>query len=57
MPIDRYIVSDRPWAKMEPHCLGERTDPGRTGGDGQQFLEAVFTIARTGAQWRENFLR
>ena len=32
MPIDRYIITDRQWAKIEPHCLGKKSDPGRTGG-------------------------
>ena len=53
MPIDRYIITDRQWALMEPHCLGKKSDPGRTGGDGRLFLEGVFWIARTGAQWRD----
>jgi transposase len=53
MPTDRYIITDRQWEKIEPHCLGKKTDPGRTGGDARLFLEAVFWIARTGAQWRD----
>lgn len=53
MPEDRYIITDRQWAKIEPHCLGKKSDPGRTGGDGRLFLEGVFWIARTGAQWRD----
>ena len=53
MPSDRYVITDRQWSKIEPHCLGKKTDPGRTGADGRQLLESVFRIARTGAQWRD----
>ena len=47
------ILTDAQWAKMEPHCLGKKSDPGRTGGDGRLFLEAVLWVARTGAPWRD----
>jgi transposase len=47
------MLTDAQWAKMEPHCLGKKSDPGRTGGDGRLFLEAVLWIVRTGAPWRD----
>ena len=50
---DRFVISDRQWSLMVPHCLGKKTDPGRTGGDGRLFLEAVLWIARTGSPWRD----
>ena len=53
MIADRFVLSDRQWSLIEPHCLGKKTDPGRTGGDGRLFLEAVPWIARTGAPWRD----
>jgi hypothetical protein len=31
--MDRFVLTDAQWEKMEPHCLGKRSDPGRTGGD------------------------
>lgn len=34
MVRDRFVITDRMWALMEPHCLGKVTDPGRTGSAG-----------------------
>jgi transposase len=51
--MDRMCLTDAQWAKMQPHCKGKVTDPGRTGGDGRLFLEAVLWIARTGGPWRD----
>lgn len=53
MDTSRFVITDRQWAKIEPHCLGLKAHPGRTGSDPRLFLEAVFWIARTGAQWRD----
>lgn len=51
--MDRSVLGNAQWAKMEPHCLGKPTDPGRSGGDNRKFLEAVLWIARTGSPWRD----
>ena len=51
--MDRFIITDAQWLKMEPHCLGKPSDPGRTGSDNRMFLEAVLWIARTGSAWRD----
>jgi transposase len=51
--MDRLSLTDAQWIRIEPHCLGKKTDPGRTGGDARLFLEAVLWIARTGAPWRD----
>lgn len=39
MKKDRFVITDRMWELMEPHCLGKPTDPGRTGGDCRLFME------------------
>ena len=49
----RLVLTDAQWAKMEPHCLGKATDPGRSGSDNRLFVEAVLWIARTGSPWRD----
>ena len=51
--MDRFVLTDAQWAKMEPICLGKASDPGRSGGDNRLFLEAVLWIARTGSPWRD----
>ncbi|QGZ33672.1 IS5 family transposase [Stappia indica] len=51
--MERFVLTDAQWAKMEPHCLGKPTDPGRSGGNNRLFMEAVLWIARTGSPWRD----
>jgi transposase len=51
--MERFGLTDGQWAKMEPHCLGKPTDPGRSGGDNRLFVEAVLWIVRTGSPWRD----
>ena len=51
--MERLSLSDTQWGRMEPHCLGKPSDPGRSGSDNRLFLEAVLWIARTGSPWRD----
>jgi len=51
--MDRNVLADVQWAKMEPHCLGKPTDPGRSGRNNRLFVEAVLWIVRTGSPWRD----
>jgi transposase len=51
--MDRDVLTDAQWAKMEPHCRGKKSDPGRSGADNRRFIEAVLWIARTGSPWRD----
>jgi transposase len=49
----RWVLTERQWAQMEPHCLGKASDPGRSGTNNRLFVEAVLWIARTGSPWRD----
>jgi transposase len=51
--MERLVLTDAQWMKMEPHCLGKVGDPGRSGSDNRRFVEAVLWIARTGSPWRD----
>ncbi|MCK1744851.1 IS5 family transposase [Bradyrhizobium sp. 139] len=51
--MDRFVLTDAQWAKIEPHCLGKPGVPGRSGKDNRLFVEAVLWIARTGSPWRD----
>src|SRR5258705_11058977 len=51
--MDRFVLTDAQWAKMEPLCLGKPSDPGRSGKDNRLFVEAGLWIARTGSPWRD----
>jgi transposase len=51
--MERLILTDAQWAKMEPHCLGKVGDPGRSGSNNRVFVEGVLWIARTGSPWRD----
>jgi transposase len=46
--MDRFVLTDAQWAKMEPLCLGKPGDPGRSGNNNRLFVEAVLWIVRTG---------
>ena len=51
--MDRFVLTDAQWAKMEMLCLGKPSDPGRSGRDNRLFVESVLWIARTGSPWRD----
>ena len=51
--MDRDVLTDAQWAKIEPWCLGKRADPGRSGRNNRLFMEAVLWIVRTGSPWRD----
>ena len=51
--MTRLCLTDRQWSLIEPHCLGKKSDPGRSGTDNRMFVEGVLWIARTGSPWRD----
>src|SRR5512139_4245864 len=51
--MERFVLTDAQWAKMEPHCFGKPSDPGRSGSDNRRFVEAVLWIVRTSSPWRD----
>jgi hypothetical protein len=46
--MDRFVLINVEWAKMQPHCLSKPTDPGGSWTDNRRFVEAILWIARTG---------
>jgi transposase len=46
------VLTATQWAKMEPYCLGNPTDPRRSGRN-RLLVEAVPWIVRTGAPGRD----
>src|ERR1700761_9507763 len=44
--MERFVLTATQWAKMEPYCLGNPTDPRRSGRN-RLFVEAVLWIVRT----------
>jgi transposase len=51
--LDRDVLSDEQWSRVEPLLPGKPGDPGRSGADNRLFMEAVLWIARTGSPWRD----
>lgn len=51
--MERRLISDDFWTRLSPILPGKEGDPGRSGLDNRQFVEAVLYIARTGAPWRD----
>ena len=50
--VRRWLRDDQ-WRRLESMLPGKAGDPGRTGADNRQFIEAVLWIARTGSPWRD----
>lgn len=53
MRKERFVVSDRSWAIIEPLVPGTVWDSGVTAKDTRLFLEAVLWRVRVGGPWRD----
>ena len=53
MNADRTMLTDAQFKRIEPFLTGKEGDPGRTGDDNRQTLEAIFFVLRTGIPWRD----
>ena len=51
--MDRTMLRDDQWARIEQLLPGKKSDPGCTAKDNRRFVEAVLWIMRTGSPWRD----
>lgn len=51
--MDRKMLREDQWARIEALCSGKASERGVTGRDNRLFVEAVLWIARTGSPWRD----
>lgn len=51
--MDRKMLRDDQWERIEPLLSGKAGDPGCTARNNRRFVEAVLWIMRTGSPWRD----
>ena len=51
--MNRKMLRDDQWARIEHLLPGKASDPGCTAKDNRLFVEAVLWILRTGSPWRD----
>ena len=51
--MDRKMLRDDQWERIEQHLPGKASDRGVTAKDNRRFIEAVLWIMRTGSPWRD----
>ena len=49
--MERFVLTDAQWAKMEPHCLGKPSDPGRPWRDLPPFFGNWNTVFKRYRDW------
>ncbi len=47
-----YTLHDHQWDRIKGSLPGKVGDPGRSGSDNRQFVEAVIWVGRNGGRWR-----
>ena len=50
--MTRFVLDDRMWEKLET-LIKQEKKAGRPGKNDRMFIEAVCSIIRTGAPWRD----
>ncbi len=53
----RRVIADDMRTLMEPHGLGQPTDPGRAGSDNRELMKAILWIARHRKRFRQPVAR
>ncbi len=51
--MDRLIMRNDQWERIEAQLPAKTGDPGRTGANNRHFVEGVLWIDRTGSPWRD----
>jgi transposase len=51
--LPRHAISDDHWDRIKDFLPGQEGDPGVTAKDNRLFVDGVWWIAKTGAQWRD----
>ncbi|MBF0435078.1 MAG: IS5 family transposase [Magnetococcales bacterium] len=51
--MDRLILRDDQWERIEKELPGKAGDPGKTAENNRLFVEGVLWIDRTGSPWRD----
>lgn len=49
----RYELTSAQWAQIETLLPGKIGDPGRSGADNRNFVNAVLWVLRSGARWSD----
>jgi transposase len=51
--VKRYELTEAQWRRIAELLPGKIGDPGRSGADNRQFINAVLWVLRSGARWSD----